>query len=449
MRALSQRRGLHGRFVSERQRWRRSPRTGAAAPPRAASEKRQRPGGFEELRRFQPEEAREAAKRAEQEAEEAQIAEWAALEQISIDNLFAQAETSQVSSMSPSSMEEADDWLGDAVPDLEPFDEAAMAQWGGAQDADAWEEGAWDDEDDDDDFNVDGDQGFESSWGGSGTGDRAAAKGLDFLASVDTSIMDKASRLILEEEQARLKALSAGAEGEASVSAKDGSRAEVLSGAKNAKVKVHRKLRVVAGSARRMLLHSPTSQATRPMMAVVKGAVFNQLLAWLGTGSSLRFPEGSRWLDLYAGTGNVAIEAMSRGCAASTMVELDPWVIENCMSPNLDMTGFNDVTSVHQCRVEDFLSRASAAQNPEAVFGGPFQFVSVCPPYQQVTYAELLPTIAACPLIADGALVVVEYPEEQADACGERVGRLARVKDRRYGRTRVAIYEARGDADQG
>ena len=68
---------------------------------------------------------------------------------------------------------------------------------------------------------------------------------------------------------------------------------------------------------------------TRPMMAAVRAAVFSMLTAlWHGNGQTGgTFPGALRWLDLYAGTGAVGIEALSRGAKDAHFVELDPWII--------------------------------------------------------------------------------------------------------------------------
>ena len=90
----------------------------------------------------------------------------------------------------------------------------------------------------------------------------------------------------------------------------------------------HRKLKVIAGSAQHVRLRAPTDQATRPMMEKVRGAVFSMLLARLGRGGAGWLEPRARWLDLYAGTGSIGIEAASRGAGEAHFVELDPWCIQ-------------------------------------------------------------------------------------------------------------------------
>ena len=74
--------------------------------------------------------------------------------------------------------------------------------------------------------------------------------------------------------------------------------------------------------------------------------------------------------------------------------------------------------------------------------GSAFDFVSVCPPYEKVSYPQLLTLIEASPCVKPGTLVLFEYPKyEKALFAGDRIGRLAKVRDRVYGRTLLAVYE--------
>ncbi|KAL6551525.1 hypothetical protein OROGR_007679 [Orobanche gracilis] len=157
----------------------------------------------------------------------------------------------------------------------------------------------------------------------------------------------------------------------------------------------HKLLQVLGGSARRRKLLSPKGMDVRPMMQVVKGAAFSILQAAGGSPQSLM---PGRWLDLYSGTGSVGIEAISRGCSKVHFVEMDPWVVSDVLRPNLELTGFLDVSVIHTARVETFL------QNAE-------KFVVVA---------------------------VVEYPS-RTDMLDSYAG-LVKIADRRFGRTHLAIY---------
>ncbi|KAK8717090.1 hypothetical protein V6N13_044371 [Hibiscus sabdariffa] len=193
----------------------------------------------------------------------------------------------------------------------------------------------------------------------------------------------------------------------------------------------HKLLQVLGGKAKRKKLLSPKGMDVRPMMEVVKGAAFDILQAADGSPASLR---PGRWLDLYSGTGSVGIEAISRGCSEVHFVEMDPWVISNVLRPNLEWTGFLDVSVIHPVRVETFLEQADRLVGSN----GPFDYISVTPPYTQVDYGVLMAQISKSAIVGEDTFIVVEYPLRTGmlDSCGC----LVKIKDRRFGRTHLAIY---------
>ncbi|KAK1563467.1 hypothetical protein Q3G72_027998 [Acer saccharum] len=194
---------------------------------------------------------------------------------------------------------------------------------------------------------------------------------------------------------------------------------------------IHRLLQVLGGKAKRKKLLSPKGMNVRPMMEVVKGAAFDILQVAGGCPASLR---PGRWLDLYSGTGSVGIEAISRGCSEVHFVEMDPWVVTNILQPNLEWTGFLDVSTIHTVRVETFFERADTFVGKD----GPFDYISVTPPYTQVDYGVLMDQISKSALIGKDTFIVVEYPirTDMLESCGC----LVKIKDRRFGRTHLAIY---------
>ncbi|KAG5527371.1 hypothetical protein RHGRI_028306 [Rhododendron griersonianum] len=221
--------------------------------------------------------------------------------------------------------------------------------------------------------------------------------------------------------------------------------------------------KVLGGKARRKKLISPKGQDVRPMMEVVKGAAFDILqvknvyqynevivmeqakllmLRYLclvlnhlvdatskfimflktyiffvkvagGCPASLR---PGRWLDLYSGTGSVGIEALSRGCSEVHFVEMDPWVVSDVLRPNLEWTGFLDVSVIHTVRVETFLEGAARSVGKD----GPFNYISVTPPYTEVDYAVLMDQVSKSSLVGEDTFIVVEYPlrTDMLDSCG-------------------------------
>jgi 16S rRNA (guanine(966)-N(2))-methyltransferase RsmD len=175
--------------------------------------------------------------------------------------------------------------------------------------------------------------------------------------------------------------------------------------------------RIIAGTARGRRLRAPPGQGTRPTSEKVRGAVMNVLG---------QFFEGGDVLDLYAGTGALALEALSRGCARAVCVERDRRVIE-VLQANAAACGFADQVEVLQAELPGGLVRLGSRQR--------FALAFVDPPYADGPEA-VLPGLAA--LLAPGGRAVVEHdarrpPPDLAPA-------LALVDRRAYGDTGISIY---------
>lgn len=121
--------------------------------------------------------------------------------------------------------------------------------------------------------------------------------------------------------------------------------------------RLHRRLRIIGGSAAGKFLLSSQGENTRPMMEKVRGAVFNMITSAAGG----QFPEETRWLDLFAGTGAIGIEALSRGCREGHFVELEPWVCKTVLGPNLRSCEVDRQAVVHQADVLEFLRASRCA----------------------------------------------------------------------------------------
>jgi len=201
--------------------------------------------------------------------------------------------------------------------------------------------------------------------------------------------------------------------------------------------RLHRELRVLAGTAAGRSILSSRGETTRPMMAKVRGAAFSMVAALAGAGSATALPSASRWLDLFAGTGSIGIEALSRGAREAHFVEMDAWVARRVLSRNIAACGFERRAVTHTTRAEDFLRRA---QGSPRFAGGAFDFVSVCPPYLLVSYPELFDLFEGSPLLGPSTVALVEYPKQLSHEVRATLGPLRRVRDRKYGRTYLALY---------
>lgn len=179
-------------------------------------------------------------------------------------------------------------------------------------------------------------------------------------------------------------------------------------------------MRVIAGSARGRQLKGPPSFATRPMTDKVKGALFNTLLS-LGV-------EPDRILDLYAGTGAIGIEALSRGGTWATFVDKGR---DQCATIrwNLDYVGFADRAEVKQVGVDRFLESAR----------DPYDFIMMDPPYADPEIVPVLERVAASSLLQSSTIVVVGHAERVP--MPDATGKLERLKVRCHGDSCFSIYE--------
>ena len=175
-------------------------------------------------------------------------------------------------------------------------------------------------------------------------------------------------------------------------------------------------IRVHGGEARGRRLQSP--KGIRPSQGLVKEAIFNVLAGRI---------EGARVLDLYAGSGALGIEALSRGAAWTTFVERDARHAA-ILRRNLEALDFSRRARVVTADVRRF------AAGPEATG---FDIVLADPPYGDASLSEALASLA--PGLKRDALVVVEH---SAGGPPLTVGGLPKRRSRRYGDTGVTLLQA-------
>ena len=81
------------------------------------------------------------------------------------------------------------------------------------------------------------------------------------------------------------------------------------------------------------------------LLCQVRKALFDMLQAF--EGGDPAFLEGTRWLDLFAGTGSIGLEALSRGATHCQFIELDSWVVQSVLGPNIESCSGNGSTMIH------------------------------------------------------------------------------------------------------
>jgi 16S rRNA (guanine966-N2)-methyltransferase len=189
-------------------------------------------------------------------------------------------------------------------------------------------------------------------------------------------------------------------------------------------------MRITGGRHRSRALVAPRGTATRPTSDRVREALFAILHAEEPI-------DGARVLDLYAGTGALALEALSRGAGAATLVERARDALA-AIRTNVDALRVADRVRILTMPVERALRS----------LGGPFDLVFVDPPYADVASGDAVRSLASIVLagaFAPGARVVLEHAA--ADVAPEISG-LVLEHARRYGDTRLAFYRAISPAER-
>ena len=179
-------------------------------------------------------------------------------------------------------------------------------------------------------------------------------------------------------------------------------------------------MRVISGSAKGRRLKSVPGSGTRPITARAKGALFSIL------GQGIR---EAAFLDLFAGTGSVGIEALSRGAGRVVFVERGRKAVRT-VRDNLEMTRLGEHAEVVHGDAFQYLSHASADR--------PFDYVYVAPPQYRALWAKALLRLDASSLLTPEGLVIVQiHPKEVDDVT---LNTLELIEERNYGSVLLRFY---------
>lgn len=177
-------------------------------------------------------------------------------------------------------------------------------------------------------------------------------------------------------------------------------------------------MRIIAGSGKGRKLKSLEGLSTRPTTDRVKESMFNIIQFDI---------EGREVLDLFGGSGQLAIESLSRGAAHATILDQKTEAVR-VIRDNLSATGFDRQATVLQNDAIAYLSSC----------GRRFDLVFLDPPYAGGLLKKALETIARFDILSDGGIIVCETSAE-----GETVPVPApyqHIRDYNYGKTRISLY---------
>jgi 16S rRNA (guanine966-N2)-methyltransferase len=194
-------------------------------------------------------------------------------------------------------------------------------------------------------------------------------------------------------------------------------------------------LRIIAGTVRGRKLFTPgrgaAVSAIRPTADRVREAVFNILGDRVAAAATL---------DLFAGTGALGLEALSRGCGRAMFVDTSPDAIR-LIKKNLEVCGFSDRATV---------IRRDLLQNPSFLLkimpAAGFDLIFIDPPYRRTISAKILKYLGGSPLLSEAGIVVVE---EAADvALPANIAGLQGFDRRLYGDTAIFFYRHNQEENQ-
>jgi 16S rRNA (guanine966-N2)-methyltransferase len=155
---------------------------------------------------------------------------------------------------------------------------------------------------------------------------------------------------------------------------------------------------------------------------------------------------GARVLDLYAGSGSLGIEMLSRGALFCDFVEQNVAVCR-IIQENLETTRLADRGRVHKMAVARFLSMKSGVSE-DVLSQTEYDIITLDPPYADPEIGSTLETVALSPLLASDGLVVIGHANrvKLADELGH--GRIKRVRHRAMGDSAFSIYEVVGPSQE-
>ena len=179
-------------------------------------------------------------------------------------------------------------------------------------------------------------------------------------------------------------------------------------------------MRVIAGAAGGRQLKAPATSATRPTSDLVRGALFSMLES--------RGADFSRTLDLYAGSGALGIEALSRGATWCDFVERDAKACR-VIRQNLDAMAFSGRAAVYAM---------DAAQAIRRLSGEPYTLVLADPPYADEAAPRSIESIMTSALVSEATILAWERSRRQPAV--ESIGEFVRLAERRHGDTLILLF---------
>lgn len=181
-------------------------------------------------------------------------------------------------------------------------------------------------------------------------------------------------------------------------------------------------VRVISGSRKGRSLKAVPGYTTRPTSDKVKEAIFNIIGPYFS---------GGHGLDLFAGSGALGIEGLSRGLDKVIFIDHDGKAIQT-IKQNIQQCQFRDQAEIYK---NDWQRALKSIIRRKLVFS----IIWLDPPYKKNIYQEILKQIDYHQLLADDGVVICEHTRE--NSLPEQIGKLKKWKYEEYGTTAISIYQ--------
>lgn len=181
-------------------------------------------------------------------------------------------------------------------------------------------------------------------------------------------------------------------------------------------------LRVISGKVRGLKLDTPKNEDVRPTTDRVKESLFNIINSYI---------MDSNVLDLFAGTGSLGIECLSRGASSATFVDVSKDSI-NIVKSNIKKARVENQSTILNLDFKNAIDRLKA-QNSK------FDVIFMDPPYYKNMFIDALANIDNANLLAEDGIIIVEH--DTKDKFEDKIGRLEKTKEKKYGNTTLTFYK--------
>ncbi|TFE03598.1 16S rRNA (guanine(966)-N(2))-methyltransferase RsmD [Jeotgalibacillus sp. R-1-5s-1] len=189
-------------------------------------------------------------------------------------------------------------------------------------------------------------------------------------------------------------------------------------------------MRIISGKNKGVHLKAVPGTGTRPTTDKVKEAIFNMIGPYF---------EGGKALDLFAGSGGLGLEGLSRGLDSVIFVDKDRMAVQT-IKHNIEKCGYQDRSEVYRNDAERALKAVSKRDIA-------FECIFLDPPYKKQQLEKLLEWIIRDDLLADSGVVMCEHDEKVM--LPEEIGNLILTRQEQYGGTVISIFKKKSNSGEG